>query len=241
LPLERLQKILARAGLASRREAERIIQEGRVSVNGRIITQLGFKADPTKDYIKVDGKSINQFEPKVIILLNKPKGYVSTVKDPKGRPTVIDLLKKIKWRVYPVGRLDFDAEGLLFLTNDGELAFKLSHPRFLVPRTYMVKVSGIVEEKELLRLNRGIRLEDGVAKAELCELVKYSDTNSWIKIVVTEGRNRLIKRMFLAIGHPVLKLKRIQFGPIKLGKILPGEFRFLTHEEVKKLKEINLT
>lgn len=241
MPLERLQKILARAGLASRREAERIIQEGRVSVNGRIITQLGFKADPTKDYIKVDGKSINQFEPKVIILLNKPKGYVSTVKDPKGRPTVIDLLKKIKWRVYPVGRLDFDAEGLLFLTNDGELAFKLSHPRFLVPRTYMVKVSGIVEEKELLRLNRGIRLEDGVAKAELCELVKYSDTNSWIKIVVTEGRNRLIKRMFLAIGHPVLKLKRIQFGPIKLGKILPGEFRFLTHEEVKKLKEINLT
>lgn len=238
MPLERLQRILARAGIASRREAERIIKEGRVTVNGKVITQMGFKADPDKDFIKVDGKRIDRFEPTVTILLNKPKGYVSTVKDPKGRPTVIDLLKRIKWRLYPVGRLDYDAEGLLFLTNDGELAYKLSHPKFLVLRTYMVKVSGVPEEKELLRLKKGVMLEDGIAKAVSCKIIGFSDKNCWIKITVTEGRNRLIKRMFLAIGHPVLKLKRIQFGSIKLGRLPRGEFRFLTNEEVKSLKEI---
>ncbi len=238
MPLERLQRILARAGIASRREAEKIIKEGRVTVNGKVIMQMGFKADPDKDFIKVDGKRIDRFEPTVTILLNKPKGYVSTVKDPKGRPTVIDLLKRIKWRLYPVGRLDYDAEGLLFLTNDGELAYKLSHPKFLVPRTYMVKVSGVPEEKELLRLKKGVMLEDGIAKAVSCKIIGFSDKNCWIKITVTEGRNRLIKRMFLAIGHPVLKLKRIQFGSIKLGRLPRGEFRFLTNEEVKSLKEI---
>ncbi len=238
MPLERLQRILARAGIASRREAEKIIKEGRVTVNGKVITQMGFKADPDKDFIKVDGKRIDRFEPTVTILLNKPKGYVSTVKDPKGRPTVIDLLKRIKWRLYPVGRLDYDAEGLLFLTNDGELAYKLSHPKFLVPRTYMVKVSGVPEEKELLRLKKGVMLEDGIAKAVSCKIIGFRDKNCWIKITVTEGRNRLIKRMFLAIGHPVLKLKRIQFGSIKLGRLPRGEFRFLTNEEVKSLKEI---
>ncbi len=238
MPLERLQRILARAGIASRREAEKIIKEGRVTVNGKVITQMGFKADPDKDFLKVDGKRIDRFEPTVTILLNKPKGYVSTVKDPKGRPTVIDLLKRIKWRLYPVGRLDYDAEGLLFLTNDGELAYKLSHPKFLVPRTYMVKVSGVPEEKELLRLKKGVMLEDGIAKAVSCKIIGFRDKNCWIKITVTEGRNRLIKRMFLAIGHPVLKLKRIQFGSIKLGRLPRGEFRFLTNEEVKSLKEI---
>lgn len=239
MPLERLQKILARAGIASRREAEKMIKEGRVAVNGKVITQMGFKADPEKDSIKVDGCKINKFQPNITVLLNKPKGYVSTVRDPKGRPTVVELLKGVKWRLYPVGRLDYDAEGLLLLTNDGELAYKLSHPKFSVPRTYMVKVSGIPEERQLLRLKKGIILEDGRAKAVSCEIIGYSGKNCWVKVTVTEGRNRLIKRMFLAIGYPVLKLKRIQFGSIKLGKIPAGEFRFLTDEEVKRLKEAN--
>src|SRR5512139_2704998 len=137
---ERIQKILAKAGIASRREAERMVIEGRVLVNGNVVQVLGFKADPSKDHIRVDGKRLTHFEPKVILLLNKPRGYLSTVKDPKGRPTVLDLLKGVKWRIYPVGRLDFDAEGLLLLTNDGHLANVLSHPRFSVPKTYQVKV-----------------------------------------------------------------------------------------------------
>lgn len=240
MPLERLQKILARAGIASRREAEKVIKEGRVSVNGKIITQMGFKADPEKDYIKLDGKRINQFEPNITLLLNKPKGYVCTVKDPKGRPTVVDLIKKLKWRLYPVGRLDYDAEGLLLLTNDGELAYKLTHPKFIVPRTYLVKISGIPEKKQLLRLKKGVMLEDGKAKAVSCEIIGYSEKNCWLKITVTEGRNHLIKRMCLAIGHPVLKIRRIQFGSIKLGKLSTGEFRFLTNEEIERLKDVGL-
>lgn len=239
MPLERLQKILSQAGIASRREAEKMIKEGRVSVNGKIITQLGFKADSAKDHIKVDGKRVDKFEPKITIILNKPKGYISTVKDPTGRPTVMDLVKRVKGRIYPVGRLDFDAEGILFLTNDGDLAFKLSHPRFSIPRIYMVKVSGLPKEKDLLRLKKGVTLEDGKAKAISCEIIRVSDKNTWVKMVVTEGRNHLVKRMFRAIGHSVLKLKRVQFGPIKLGNLPPGEFRFLTDEEIKRLKEVD--
>jgi len=192
---ERIQKILAKAGIASRREAERMVLEGRVTVNGRVIDTLGLKTDPLKDAIKVDGKRLTGFEPPMTLLLNKPRGYLATVKDPKGRPTVMDLLKHLKLRIYPVGRLDLDAEGLLLLTNDGELANRLAHPKFSIPRTYLVKV-------------------------------------------VTEGRNRLVKRMFSAIGHPVLKLKRIQFGPIQLGGLPFGQFRHLTAEEIAKLKSI---
>ena len=236
--LERIQKILAKAGVASRREAERMIVEGRVTVNGMMIETLGFKADPSKDHIKVDGKRLTPFEPKVILLLNKPRGYLSTVKDPKGRPTIMDLLKNMKWRIYPVGRLDFDAEGLLLLTNDGDLAHLLSHPRFSIPKTYLVKVTGIPEEKKLTRLRRGVRLEDGEAKAVLCSLIQQREKNSWVRVVVTEGRNRLVKRMFSAIGHSVLKLKRIEYGPIKLGDLPFGQIRTLTPEEMEKIKKL---
>jgi len=213
--------------------------EGRVAVNGKIIEALGFKADPFKDHIKVDGKRLTPFETKVFLLLNKPRGYLSTVKDPKGRPTIMDLLKNLKWRIYPVGRLDFDAEGLLLLTNDGDLAHLLSHPRFSVPKTYLVKVTGVPEEKKLIRLKRGVAFEDGEAKAVSCSLIRQKEKNSWVRVVVTEGRNHLVKRMFSAIGHPVLKLKRIEYGPIQLGDLPFGQFRFLAPEEIEKLKQIS--
>jgi len=235
--LERVQKILAKAGIASRREAEKIILEGRVTVNGKVI-QLGAKADPEKDHIKVDGKRIPRPEPKITLLLNKPRGYLSTVKDPKGRPTVMDLLGKVKWRLYPLGRLDFDAEGLLLLTNDGEIAYHLSHPKFLIPRTYWVKVQGVPGEKKLDLLKKGIRLEDGLAKAQSVQILREREKNSWIQITVTEGRTHLVKRLFAAIGHPVLKLKRVEYGPIRLGNLPVGHFRFLTPEEVDHLKRL---
>jgi 23S rRNA pseudouridine2605 synthase len=236
LALERIQKILAKAGIASRREAERMVIEGRVTVNGKVIETLGFKADPSKDHIRVDGKRLTHFEPKVVLLLNKPRGYISTVKDPKGRPTVLDLLKNVKWRIYPIGRLDFDAEGLLLLTNDGDLAHLLSHPRFSIPKAYLVKVAGVPEEKKLIRLKRGVMLEDGEAKAVSCSLLRQREKNSWVRVVVTEGRNHLVKRMFSTIGHSVLKLKRIEYGPIQLGDLPFGQFRYLTPEEMMKLK-----
>jgi 23S rRNA pseudouridine2605 synthase len=236
LALERIQKILAKAGIASRREAERMLIEGRVKVNGKVVDALGFKADLLKDSIKVDGKKLSHFESKVTLLLNKPRGYVSTVEDPQGRPTVLDLCKNVKGRIYPVGRLDFDAEGVLILTNDGELANILTHPRFSIPRTYLLKVVGVPEEKELSRLERGVMLEDGKAKAVSSSVLRQGEKNSWVRVVVTEGRNRLVKRMFSAIGHPVLKLKRIGFGSIQLRDLPIGRFRYLTPEEVAKFK-----
>ena len=215
-----------------------MVVEGRVSVNGKIVEALGFKADPSRDHIKVDGKRLAPFEPKVILLLNKPRGYLSTVKDPKERPTIMDLLKNVKWRIYPVGRLDFDAEGLLLLTNDGDLAYLLSHPRFSVPKTYLVKVAGVPEEKKLIRLRRGVRLEDGEARAVSCSLIRQREKNSWVRVVVTEGRNHLVKRMFSVIGHTVLKLKRIEYGPVQLGDLPFGQFRHLQSSETEKLKRL---
>jgi len=236
--LERIQKILARAGIASRREAERMVLEGRVAVNGKVVDQLGFKADPLKDHIKVDGKRYFRAEPKITLLLNKPKGYLSTVKDPAGRPTVMDLLKGVKWRVYPLGRLDFDAEGLLLLTNDGDLAYQLSHPKFSIPRTYWAKVEGVPEKKKLMRLKKGVMLEDGEAKVVATHILRQMEKRSWVEAVVTEGRNHLVKRIFSAIGHPVLKLKRVGFGPIRLGNLPVGQLRSLTDEEMEGLKKL---
>ena len=215
-----------------------MVIEGRVRVNGKIIDSLGSKADPSKDHIKVDGKRLAGYEPQVTFLLNKPKGYLSTVKDPKDRPTVMDFFKKVPWRIYPVGRLDFDAEGLLLLTNDGDLTLLLSHPKFSIPRTYWVKVGGLPGEKDFLRLKKGIMLEDGRARVVSSTILRQTEKNSWVQVVVTEGRNRLVKRIFSAIGYPVLKLKRVQFGPIRLGDLKSGQFRHLTPDEVTKLKRI---
>jgi len=236
MALERIQKILARAGISSRREAERLIVEGRVVVNGKVVDTPGLKADLAKDYIKVDGKRIARPEAPVTLLLNKPKNCVSTVKDPLGRPTVMGLLKKVRGRVYPVGRLDFDGEGLLLLTNDGDLAYRLSHPKFSVPRAYEVKVEGIPGEEKLRRLKKGVTLEDGRARAASIRSLGRGEKNCWLRVVVTEGRNHLVKRMFQAVGHPVLKLKRVQFGPLHLGNLSPGQFRHLTPEEITSLQ-----
>ena len=240
MALERVQKIMARSGIASRREAEKLILEGRVTVNGRVVETLGSKADLSKDHIKVDGKRIAGFEPKVTLLLNKPRNYLSTVEDPQGRPTVMDLCKGVRQRVYPVGRLDFDAEGLLILTNDGKVANILAHPRFEVPRTYLAKVIGVPEEKDLNRLKKGVMLDDGKAKAVSCLVISQKEKHSWVRVVVTEGRNRLVKRIFRAIGHPVLKLKRVGYGPTRLGNLPIGQSRYLTPQEIEKIKNLKV-
>ncbi len=235
-PLQRVQKILSEIGIASRRKAEELIREGRVTVNGRI-AQIGDRADPLQDRIKVDGRRVSASSPKVYILLNKPRGTVTTTDDPAGRKTVMDLLRIRKPRLFPVGRLDYDAEGFLLLTNDGELAHRLSHPSFRIPRTYQVKVKGKPTPEEIHKLSKGISLEDG--RTAPCRILPLRGTeeNLWLEMVLYEGRNRQIKRMWEKLGYPVLKLKRVGFAGLVPGRLKPGEYRALQPGEVKKLKE----
>jgi len=235
---ERLQKILAAAGIASRRKSEELILAGRVSVNGVVVRELGSKADSACDQITVDGKPLAAPERHLYFLLHKPKGYVTTVSDPEGRPTVMDLLGKLPERVYPVGRLDYASEGLLLLTNDGQLALKLSkagHTR----KTYQVKISGRPGEKSIERLRQGITipLEDGrQVKTSPAKIRLIVDApNPWYEVTLVEGRNRQIRRMFQEIGFLVEKIKRVQFGPLALD-VPPGKFRPLTDREVAQLK-----
>jgi 23S rRNA pseudouridine2605 synthase len=238
--LERLQKIMAARGIASRRKAEEIIAAGRVTLNGKVVTEQGTKADPERDEIRVDGKPLDLPERPVYFMLNKPKGYVTTVSDPEGRPTVMDLLPKRGERVYPVGRLDYASEGLLLMTNDGALAQKLTKAGSHVPKTYLVKVSGKPDEKTIERLRAGvtIALEDGrrvktsPAKIRLAE----DGANPWYEVVLIEGRNRQIRRMFERVGHHVEKIKRVQIGPLVLD-VAPGKFRELTSKELEQLKQ----
>ena len=232
---ERLQKVISHAGIVSRREAERLIIDGRVAVNGCVVTKLGTKVDPGRDVIKVDGRLVKSFPEKVYIVLNKPAGYVSTLKDPQGRPVIMDLLDDINTRVYPVGRLDYDAEGLLLLTNDGELAHRLQHPRYKIRRTYEVKVKDVPTDDELSRVRKGIRLEDGVTLPAKVTFLKKTMKNCWLKITLSEGRNRQVKRMFEALSHPVMKIKRVKFGALGLGTLKRGQYRHLAKDEVKKL------
>ncbi|MFQ5735806.1 MAG: pseudouridine synthase [Thermodesulfobacteriota bacterium] len=234
---ERLQKIIARAGITSRRKAEELIAEGRVWVNSAVVTELGAKADPEVDLIQVDGKSIAVKGPPVYVLLNKPKGFISALSDPLGRPVVTDLVKK-KARLFPVGRLDYDAEGVLLLTNDGELSNRLIHPKFSVPKKYLVKVRGVPSDATIEKLERGVHLEDGRTLPARVRRVRQTKENSWIEITVTEGRNRLIKRMCKAVGHPVSKLKRVEFAGIKLGNLKTGAHRSLVAAEVERLKNL---
>ena len=233
---ERLQKILSQAGFTSRRHAEKLITEGRVKVNGAVVTRLGFKADSQRDHISVDGKPIGKLAPKVYLLLNKPRGCVTTLDDPLGRPTVRDFFHGEKRMVKPVGRLDFDAEGLLILTNDGDLHQRLTHPRYGVPRTYLVKVRGVPDATAMRRLRDGIGLEDGVTLPARVRLVEKLKRNSWMRLTVYEGRNKLIKRMCAAISHPVIRLKRIRYGSLTMGELKLGEYRYLTPAEIHKLK-----
>lgn len=207
-------------------------------VNRETISVLGTKVDPEKDTIEVDGRTISGKGPskKSYILLNKPRGCISALSDPLGRPVVTDLIKKLKQRVFPVGRLDYDSEGVLVLTDDGELSNRLIHPRYSVPKKYLVKVSDVPDEKDLKKLSSGVWLPDGRTLPAEVRLVRTTRENSWIELTVTEGRNRLVKRMCQAVGHPVAKLKRVEFAGLKPGKLKPGQYRLLTEKEVERLK-----
>ena len=230
--MERLQKLIAQAGICSRREAENLILAGRVTVDGKIITELGAKAESNQK-ICVDGKPLTFDTEKIYVLLNKPRGYVSTVKDERGRRTVLELLgENFKERVYPVGRLDLNSEGLILLTNDGDLTNALIHPRFEVQKTYRAKISGDITEEKLDRLRAGIELDDGLtAPAKIYRLDK-----DLIEVTIHEGRNRQVRRMFAAIGCDVKRLRRIKFACLTLEGLKVGKFRELTAEEVAKLK-----
>jgi len=237
IPMEkRLQKILSEMGITSRRKAEDLIFEGRVTVNGRIAT-IGTKADPVKDHIKVDGKLLIRPEPKVYIMFNKPKNVVTSLHDPEGRPTVKDFLKGVKYRVFPVGRLDYDSEGLLLLTNDGDFAHAVLHPSKKISKTYLVKVKGILDEEEIEKLKSGVRLRDGMTLPAKVKKIKRTENNSWLEMTIYEGKKRQIRRMLEKTGHDVLKLKRIRVDGLELGKLEPGTFRYLTPEERDKIKK----
>jgi len=233
----RLQKILAQAGIASRREAEKIILAGRVKVNGKTVSEPGGKADPEKDTIKVDGQELALPEKKVYWLLNKPTGYVTTMKDPQGRRTVAHLIAQIKERVYPAGRLDYDTSGLLLITNDGNLANAMAHPKKEVDKCYEAKVTGVPSQKSLEKLEKGILLEDGMTAPARVRLLKKERGNSWVEIIIHEGKNRQVRRMFDAVGHKVIKLKRVSIGPLRLGALAPGKVRPLTPGELESLKD----
>ena len=245
---ERLQKIISAAGITSRRHAEELIKSGLVTVNGQIVTELGTKADPATDHIKVNNKLLKTPDRHVYILLNKPKGYVTTSSDPEGRPTVMDLVRNVGQRVYPVGRLDYASEGLLLLTNDGELTQKLTHASSHVPKTYLVKVAGVPPEESLKRLRQGIVLQPvkprsgGKRTAEKERTAPARITvfkegeNPWYEVTLIEGRNRQIRRMFEEIGHHVEKIKRVKYGSLELD-VEPGKFRMLDDKEVARLRQ----
>lgn len=232
---ERIQKIIATAGIDSRRHAEKLITEGRVSVNDVVITKLGEKADAEKDIIRIDGKTISLGKTKYYIALNKPAGFVTTLHDPQNRPTIVDLLGDMPERVYPVGRLDYDSKGLLLLTNDGDFAQKVQHPRFQKPKVYRVKIQGHLSREDLKLLGKGIKLPDGVFKPENLKVEKINDRSCWLRLTLREGRNRIIRRGFEAAGHRVALLVREAIGGLNLGNLKEGDWRHLTKKEIDQL------
>jgi len=236
---QRLQKLIAAAGIASRRHAEELIAAGRVTVNGEVVKELGTKADPDKDHIKVNGKLINpqlKSREKVYVLLNKPKGYLSSVSDPEGRPLVTELLPPSLGKVHPVGRLDFNTEGLLLLTNDGDFTNYVTAARNRIEKVYEVKVKGVPAESGIERLRRGITLEDGTRTAP-AKIVKLHETqtNAWYEVLLHQGRNQQVRRMFELIGHSVLKLRRTRIGFLRDEDLKPGHWRFLSPGEVGRM------
>jgi 23S rRNA pseudouridine2605 synthase len=234
----RLQKIIAGSGISSRRKAEEYIRHGLVTVNGETVMTLGTKVDPLHDHIKVNGRHLKSKLPDMFVMLNKPVGYLSTLHDPDGRPTIKQLMPKPSLRLFPVGRLDFDSEGLLLLTNNGDIAQACLHPTHHVQKTYLVKVKGVLEDIHLQQLRRGIALEGGQTAPAKVKKAGKLQANSWIEITIHEGRKHQVKRMFDHIGHPVIRLKRIQFGPLNLGKLLPGKTRYLTDNEANDLRHL---
>ncbi|MEX2504666.1 MAG: pseudouridine synthase [Egicoccus sp.] len=230
---ERVQKVLAAAGIASRRACEELIADGRVSVNARIVS-LGAKCDPTDDVVEVDGERVNTDPDKLYVLLNKPRGVVTTADDPQGRPTVVDLVN-LPQRLYPVGRLDQDTEGLLLLTNDGELTHQLLHPSFEVERIYVALVPGPVRKKALAQLREGVELDDGIARARRARVLEEEHGRALVELVLTEGRKREVRRMFGALGLTVERLARVAYAGVELGDLRQGKWRFLTQAEIGKL------
>ena len=233
---ERLQKFLSRAGVASRRHAEAMIVDGRVKVNGKVITVLGTRIEPQKDLVLLDGKLVSANTERKYFLFYKPPGVVTTMSDPEGRPTVADYAVDTGGRVFPVGRLDYDAEGALLLTDDGDLANKLMHPSHQVPRVYLAKVKGVPDEPSLQKLVEGVRLEDGMARAVEARIFEKAQRNTWVKIVVTEGRQHLVKRLCAAIGHPVVRLYRPAHAGLPVQGLMPGALRALTNDEIRRVK-----
>lgn len=231
----RLQKVMADAGVASRRASEDLIRRGRVRVNGRVVTELGTKVRPGVDTIEVNGRPMQLSSGRTYILLNKPRSFVTTVNDPRGRRTVLDLIDGVRGRLFPVGRLDYDTEGLLLLTNDGELTYALTHPKHGVPRTYLAEVEGTVSPETATRLANGIELDDGPTRPAEVRILGHEDGNTKLTVTLTEGRNRQVRRMLAAVGHPVLFLKRVQFGPLSVHGVKLGQWRSLTQAEVAKL------
>ena len=235
--MERLQKVIAYAGVASRRKAEQLITEGKVKVNGKVVRELGTKVS-SSDTIEVEGVKLEK-ENKVYFLLYKPKGYISAVTDDKGRKTVVDIFKKhVPERIFPVGRLDYDTTGLLLLTNDGEFSYQLTHPKFKIDKTYVARVKGVPTIEGLKKLQRGIKLEDGKTAPAKVSMTSFDEKagKAICEITIHEGRNRQVRRMFEAIGTPVVKLKREKFAFLTLGNLNPGEYRELTKQEVKWLR-----
>jgi 23S rRNA pseudouridine2605 synthase len=232
----RLQKVIAQAGIASRRAAEEMIDEGRVEVNGHVVKEQGRRVDPETDHIRVDGKRIPPPRRHTYLVLNKPLGVVCTMDDPEGRPCIADFLgRQAKAGVYHVGRLDTDTEGLLLLTNDGEFAQRMSHPRHEIAKTYVADVTGVLEDGTARKLARGITLEDGPVRPDRVKVEQRTANRTLVTVVLREGRNRIVRRMFEAVGHPVRRLSRTQYGPVRLGQLKSGELRELTRDELGAL------
>jgi 23S rRNA pseudouridine2605 synthase len=235
MPEERLQKILSQAGVASRRQSEQIMLEGRVTVNGKIVTELGSKADLERDHIKVDGHLLRAPKRQVYIVLNKPDSTVTTASDPEGRTTVMELLKGVKERVYPVGRLDYHSEGLLLLTNDGEIANAITSAATHLQKTYVVKITGTLTHDQEEHFRTGLPISGRRTMPAGLKRIRDGE-NPWYEVKLTEGRNQQIRTMFKHLGFLVEKLRRVRIGPVEIGPIKPGQFRYLSDEEVQKLK-----
>lgn len=232
----RLQKFLASAGIASRRACEKLIEEGKVSVNGEVVTQLGTTVDPLKDQVFFEGKQVQLVEEKIYLLLNKPPGYVTTAKDQFGRPTVLDLVSDTGHRVFPVGRLDYNTSGLLILTNDGDLTLQLTHPRHEVFKTYVATVQGAISDEALEQLASGVQLEDFKTSPAKVKLIRREADLSLVELSIREGKYRQVRRMMEAVGHPVESLQRIAIGIINLSGLREGSYRVLSSEEVDYLR-----
>ena len=236
----RINKYIALCGVASRRKAEELILAGRVTVNDEVMTELSYKVDEENDIVKVDDKLIKEENKLVYILLNKPEGYITTVKDQFDRPSVLDLVSDIKERVYPIGRLDYETSGLLLLTNDGDLTYKLTHPKHEVDKTYVARVKGKLTKEEIERFKTGHKIEDYTTAPAKLKVIKYDEQrdSSLLEIKIHEGKNRQVRKMCKAINHPVLRLRRSAMGKIKIGDCEIGKYRYLTEDEIKYLKNL---